>query len=149
MPRADKLYKIPAVTGSDLLSPGSQALVPYCRGEPPPVFVIETAGTTRTRTMKIETTAQTTMKETTMGEVALGVAILTLYILGYPTISNPFGSGFDTVASTLLTVNVPISNPSLRHVLTQLLLDVFVVVASLFKVEVQTGVPSVSFEYLK
>ncbi|MED6186488.1 hypothetical protein PIB30_067138 [Stylosanthes scabra] len=34
MPRADKLYRIPAVTGSDLLSPGSQALVPCCRGEP-------------------------------------------------------------------------------------------------------------------
>ncbi|MED6113525.1 hypothetical protein PIB30_071623 [Stylosanthes scabra] len=32
--RADKLYRIPAVTGSDLLSPGSQALVPCCRGEP-------------------------------------------------------------------------------------------------------------------
>ncbi|MED6147782.1 hypothetical protein PIB30_046893 [Stylosanthes scabra] len=34
MPRANKLYRIPAVTGSDLLSPGSQALVPCCRGEP-------------------------------------------------------------------------------------------------------------------
>ncbi|MED6134859.1 hypothetical protein PIB30_040872 [Stylosanthes scabra] len=31
---ADKLYRIPAVTESDLLSPGSQALVPCCRGEP-------------------------------------------------------------------------------------------------------------------
>ncbi|MED6111754.1 hypothetical protein PIB30_055198 [Stylosanthes scabra] len=30
---ADKLYRIPAVTGSDLLSPSSQALVPCCRGE--------------------------------------------------------------------------------------------------------------------
>ncbi|MED6122233.1 hypothetical protein PIB30_037828 [Stylosanthes scabra] len=34
MPRADKLYRIPVVTGSDLLSRGSQALVPCCRGEP-------------------------------------------------------------------------------------------------------------------
>ncbi|MED6122358.1 hypothetical protein PIB30_039030 [Stylosanthes scabra] len=34
MPRADKLYRIPAVTGSNLLSPGSQALVPCYRGEP-------------------------------------------------------------------------------------------------------------------
>ncbi|MED6224103.1 hypothetical protein PIB30_080499 [Stylosanthes scabra] len=34
MPRADKLYWIPAVTGSDLLSPGSQALVACCRGKP-------------------------------------------------------------------------------------------------------------------
>ncbi|MED6183629.1 hypothetical protein PIB30_039469 [Stylosanthes scabra] len=34
MPRADKLYTIPAVTGSDLLSPGFQALVPRCRGKP-------------------------------------------------------------------------------------------------------------------
>ncbi|MED6200576.1 hypothetical protein PIB30_086564 [Stylosanthes scabra] len=31
---ANKLYRIPAVTGSDLLSPGSQALVPCFRGEP-------------------------------------------------------------------------------------------------------------------
>ncbi|MED6223806.1 hypothetical protein PIB30_077728 [Stylosanthes scabra] len=31
---ADKLYRIPAVTGSNLLSPGSQALVPCNRGEP-------------------------------------------------------------------------------------------------------------------
>ncbi|MED6192909.1 hypothetical protein PIB30_014243 [Stylosanthes scabra] len=30
---ADKLYRIPAVTGSNLLSPGFQALVPCCRGE--------------------------------------------------------------------------------------------------------------------
>ncbi|MED6205797.1 hypothetical protein PIB30_021083 [Stylosanthes scabra] len=34
MPRADKLYRIPAVTGSDLLLPGSQALEPCCCGEP-------------------------------------------------------------------------------------------------------------------
>ncbi|MED6111143.1 hypothetical protein PIB30_049789 [Stylosanthes scabra] len=34
MPRADKLYRNPAVTGSNLLSPGSQALVPCGRGEP-------------------------------------------------------------------------------------------------------------------
>ncbi|MED6222720.1 hypothetical protein PIB30_067073 [Stylosanthes scabra] len=34
MPRADKLYRIPAVTGSDLLSPSSQALVPCYQGEP-------------------------------------------------------------------------------------------------------------------
>ncbi|MED6198208.1 hypothetical protein PIB30_063929, partial [Stylosanthes scabra] len=31
---ASELYRIPVVTGLDLLSPGSQALVPCCRGEP-------------------------------------------------------------------------------------------------------------------
>ncbi|MED6222224.1 hypothetical protein PIB30_062315 [Stylosanthes scabra] len=34
MSRGDKLYRIPAVTGSNLLSPGSQALVPCYCGEP-------------------------------------------------------------------------------------------------------------------
>ncbi|MED6169970.1 hypothetical protein PIB30_026152 [Stylosanthes scabra] len=33
MHMANKLYRIPAITGSDLLSLGSQALVPCCRGE--------------------------------------------------------------------------------------------------------------------
>ncbi|MED6218897.1 hypothetical protein PIB30_030788 [Stylosanthes scabra] len=38
LPRVTRYHWISAVTGSDLLSPGSQALVPCCHGEPPLVI---------------------------------------------------------------------------------------------------------------